>query len=142
MKKILFVFFICLCTLLNAQEQQKKYSKEEFRAKKEAYLCKEAGLTQEEAEKFFPIYFELYDRKKAINGKAWKAAKKGKNPGTTEEEYADILNGFIVASDETNQLDKEYLKKFQEILTYEKIYKVLKAEIMFNRNMLKILNEE
>lgn len=142
MKTILIAFILCLCTQLSAHELQSQCSKEEFRAKKEAYLRKQAGLTLEEAKEFFPIYFKLNDLKKEINRKAWKAAKKGREEGTTEAEYENILNGFIDASKETNELDKVYLKKFQEILSNEKIYKVLKAEIKFNRNMLKILNEE
>ena len=32
---------------------------EEFRAKQKAYITEKAGLTKEEAAKFFPIYFEL-----------------------------------------------------------------------------------
>lgn len=131
-----------LCLSVHGQQKKEKCSKEEFQAKKEAYISKQAGLTEEEAAKFFPIYYELQKKKKEINGVAWKNAKKGKEPQTTEKEYEDILNGFIIAEEQNIALDKEYLKKYQEVLSNKKIYMVLRADIKFHRNMLKILQEQ
>lgn len=131
-----------LCLSVHAQQKKEKYSKEEFRAKQEAYITKQAGLTAEEADKFFPIYYELKKKKKDINKLAWKNAKKGLDSQTTEEEYKEILDGFIVAEEQNTALEKEYLKKYQEVLSNKKIYMVLRAEIKFHRNMLKILQEQ
>ena len=66
-------------------------------------MAKEAGLTKEEADKFFPLYFELIEEKNAL-------------------------------------LEKEYFEKCKAIIPPSKIFKVLHAEIKFNRNMLKILH--
>ena len=64
-QKLTTLLFI-LCLTLSVQAQKKPgFSKEEFRAKQEAYLTQKAELTAEEAGKFFPIYFELQDRKKS-----------------------------------------------------------------------------
>ena len=139
MKRYLFLFLSFLCLNLNAQKQSNQCSEEEFRAKKQAYITEQAGLTEEEAAKFFPIYFELQSLKRDINRKAWKEGRKGKNPQTTEAEYEEILNGFIETGIQNSQLDKEYLKKYQSILSNKKIYMVLHAEIKFNRNMVKIM---
>ena len=135
----LFLLLTFMCISIHAQKQDKNCSEEEFRAKKQAYLTEQAGLTQEEAAKFFPIYYELQALKKEVNKKAWKKGKEGKNPETTEAQYEDILNGFIDAEEQNCNLDKEYLKKYQSVLSNKKIYMVLRAEITFNRNMLKII---
>ena len=135
----LFILLTFLCISLHAQKQGKGCSEEEFRAKKQAYLTEQAGLTQEEAAKFFPIYYELQKLKKEVNKKAWKKGKEGKNPQTTEAQYGEILNGFISSEEQNCELDKEYLKKYQSVLSNKKIYMVLRAEIKFNRNMLKII---
>ena len=135
----LFLLLTFMCISIHAQKQGKSCSEEEFRAKKQAYLTEQAGLTQEEAAKFFPIYYELQALKKDVNRKAWKNAREGKNPETTEAQYEDILNGFIDAEEQNCNLDKEYLKKYQSVLSNKKIYMVLRAEIKFNRNMLKII---
>ena len=142
MKNILL--FICLlCFSLSATAQKKdKCSKEEFRAKKTAYLKEKANLTDEEAMKFFPLYFQLEDLKKDINGKAWAKARKGMNPEPTEKEYEDIANFYVNAEIQAAELDKEYLEKFKTVLSAKKIYMVIRAEIKFNRNMLKIIHPD
>ena len=140
MKKYsLLLILTMLCLSVQAQKSKDKCSEEEFRAKKQAYLTEQAGLTKEEAAKFFPIYYELQALKKDINQKVWKKAQKGKDPQTTEEEYEYILENFIQAEEQNTELDKEYLKKYQTVLSNKKIYMVLRAEIKFNRNMLKII---
>ena len=86
----LVTLLITLYISISLQAQDKKkpgFTKEEFRARQEAYLTHKAEITQEEATKFFPIYFELQDRKKTVNDKAWEQARKGKNPKTTDAEY-------------------------------------------------------
>ena len=63
----LATLLITLYISISLQAQDKKkpgFTKEEFRARQEAYLTQKAEITQEEATKFFPIYFELQDRKK------------------------------------------------------------------------------
>ena len=139
MKKYhLFLFLTMLCLSIHAQKAN-NCTEEEFKAKKQAYIAEQAGLTEEESAKFFPIYYELQALKKDVNRKAWKKAREGKNPETTEAQYEDILNGFINAEEQNCNLDKEYLKKYQSVLSNKKIYMVLRAEIKFNRNMLKII---
>lgn len=141
-KYFLFLIMAFLCITVEAQKSQNKCTEEEFRAKKQAYIAEQAELTPEETAKFFPIYFELEKLKKEANRKAWKLAKEGHNPQATEEQYENILNGFIDAGERVNELDREYLKKYQSVLSNKKIYKVLHAEIKFNRHMLKILQEK
>ena len=93
----LATLLITLYISISLQAQDKKkpgFTKEEFRARQEAYLTQKAEITQEEATKFFPIYFELQDRKKTVNDKAWEQARKGKNPKTTDAEYEQIIEGI------------------------------------------------
>ena len=96
----LATLLITLYISISLQAQDKKkpgFTKEEFRARQEAYLTQKAEITQEEATKFFPIYFELQDRKKTVNDKAWEQARKGKNPKTTDAEYEQIIEGIVKA---------------------------------------------
>lgn len=121
--------------------QKKKCSEEEFRAKKQAYMTEKAGLTEEEAQNFFPLYFELQNKKKASHKATWKKAGKGIEPETTEEEYEEIINTFFESQHDILSLEKEYIEKYRQVLSDKKIYLIYWAEIKFNRNMLKILQE-
>ena len=104
-------------------------------------MAKEAGLTKEEADKFFPLYFELLKLKKENNSIAWGKAKKvKKNKQATEADFEASIQSFIETEEKNALLEKEYLEKCQAIIPPSKIFKVLHAEIKFNRNMLKILH--
>lgn len=141
-RHILIVFLLTLCLPGIAQKKQNKASEDKFRAKKEAYITKKAELTPEEAAKFFPLYFELQDKKAENNRKAWAKGKTGLNPNTTEEEYEEIFEAFFDADEDNCELEKEYLEKCRKFLSNKKIYMALKAEIMFSRHMLKIVQEQ
>ena len=142
MKHIISLLLIgCLSISLMAQNKE-KYSKQELRDKKEAYLKEKAGLTDQEAKEFFPLYFQLEDLKKDVNGKAWAKARTGENPNTTEEEYENIIDTYFNVQVQAAALDKEYIEKFRTVLSAKKIYMIYRAEIKFNRNMLKIMHTQ
>lgn len=138
----MLLIVLCVSTYVQAQEKKKPgFSKEEFRARQESYLTEKAELTKEEAAKFFPVYFELQDRKKAINDQGWKQIRKGKDPNTTEAEYEQITESLIRTRIEADKLDLEYLQKFKQVLSAKKIFKVQHAEMKFHRDILKIMHQ-
>ena len=139
--KYFITLVACLLCVSSFAQKKDQHSKAEFRAKQQAYMAQKAGLTQEESEKFFPLYFEFQDKKKEINKEAWVIAKKGKNPETTETEYETIIDNFFNNQETIAKLEKEYIKKYREILSARKVYMIYWAERKFNRNMLKILQE-
>ena len=96
MKKLI-VLFIVMCSFIPLSWAMdgcnQHLSPDEFRAKQKAYITEKAGLTKEEAAKFFPVYFELQDRKKQLNDEAWNLLRKGRDEKTTEAQYNEILEG-------------------------------------------------
>ena len=131
----------CLfCMTIFAQKKDQS-SETEFRAKQQAYMSKKAELTPEENEKFFPLYFEFQDKKKEINREAWREAKNGAKTEVSESKYEEIIDKLFDNQETIAKLEKEYIKKYREILSAKKVYMIYWAERKFNRNMLKILQE-
>lgn len=127
-----------LMPLLRADGGNNRHlSPEEFRAKQKAFILEKAGLTDEEAARFFPLYFELQDRKKQLNDEAWKLMREGKDEKTTEARYEELLEGVQDARIAAARLDKTYFDKFKKILPFKKIYLVQQAEMRFHRELLK-----
>lgn len=96
-----------------------------------------AGLTAEEASAFFPLYFELQDKKQQLNRKAWEWLSEGKKEGVSEERYEEILEGVYEARISADQLEKTYFEKFKKVLSCQKIYRVQRAEMRFHRALLR-----
>lgn len=145
MKKLI-VLFVMMCgvmPLLWATDGCDQHlTQEEFRAKQKAFITEKAGLTKEEATKFFPPYFELQDRKKQLNDEAWNLLRKGKNENTTEAQYEEIMEGVYDARIASDRLDKTYFDKFKKILPAKKIYLVQRAEMKFHRDLLKGMQQK
>jgi hypothetical protein len=141
MKRYILITLLMMTALLPALAQQ-KCNREEFRAKQEAYLTEQAELTQDEAARFFPLYFELQDKKKALNDAAFAKAKTGKKGTATEKEYEDILDQLAQARLACDRLDVEYLGRFKQILSAKKLYFLQRAEMKFHRDLVRIVNQK
>ena len=61
MKKLIVLFVMVLglvpASLFASERVDQHLTQEEFRAKQQAFIAEKAGLTAEEAAKFFPLYF-------------------------------------------------------------------------------------
>lgn len=140
MKKLI-ALLVLLCgfmpLLWAADGCDQHLSREEFRTKQKAYIIEQAKLTKEEAAKFFPIYFELQDKKKKLNDESWNLMRKGKDDKTTEAQYKEINEKIAENRIAADQLDKIYLGKFNKILSSKKIFLVQRAEMRFHREMIK-----
>ena len=140
MKKLI-ALLVLLCgfmpLLWAADGCEQHLSREEVRTKQKAYIIEQAKLTKEEAAKFFPIYFELQDKKKKLNDESWNLMRKGKDDKTTEAQYKDINEKIAENRIAADQLDRTYLGKFNKILSSKKIFLVQRAEMRFHREMIK-----
>lgn len=112
-------------------------SPEEFKAKQQAFLTEKAGLTEQESQQFFPVYFELDKRKKELNDQIWKLLRKGDNEKLTDAQYEEMLLKVYDLRIESDQLERQYYDKFKRIISPQKIYKIQRAEAKFHREMLK-----
>jgi hypothetical protein len=118
-------------------------SPDEFRQRQRAFITEKAELTKQETTEFFPVYFELQDKKKELHEQiAQLMHQQGRKENTTESQYQEIIekvNGLRATQEE---LDRMYYEKFKKILSYKKIYMVQRAEMHFNRELLKVMNRE
>lgn len=143
-KLIVLVVWLCgfMPLLWAADGCDQHLSKEEFWAKQKEFITEQAGLNKQEADKFFPLYFELQDKKKKLNDESWELMRKGWDKKTTEAQYAEINDKVADNRIAADQLDKTYLGKFKKILSSKKIFLVQRAEMRFHREMLKGIHRD
>lgn len=139
MKRILLVLAVCLYGAMSYAgiDLNQHLNPEEFKAKQRAFLTEKAALTTAEADKFFPIFFELDSRKRSLNDQIWKLLRSGDKEKMTDAQYEEMLLKVYDLRIESSALDKQYYEKFRAILPPAKIYKVQRAEAKFHREMLK-----
>lgn len=140
-KLILFLITLCVCTSMQAQQKRGKCTESEFRHKREVYLKEKAQLTDEEAALVLPLYFEMQEKKEKNNKGPWEKIKSISMSNASEEEYDEIIQSFIDAEEKNIELEKEYYERVKKLLSPQKIFQLLHADIKFNRHILKIINQ-
>ena len=141
MKKV-FLLIIVLVSLISfswvdVATAQERLSREQFKIKQQTYLMEKAGLTVEESAKFFPIYFELQDKKTEINNSYWKVFQNIKPGETTEAQYKEILTTIYDTRIRIDKLEQSYSEKFLKIISAEKLCKIFMAETNFHRDLMR-----
>ena len=141
MKKLIVLTGFILITLgLFAQRGQGKWGGlEEFRAKKVTYITEKLELTPEEAQNFWPHYnefdkkrMEFHKRKREVEKKVWE------NLDTyTNKEFDEGYQTLMKLFDEEYKLNKEYRKKFYEVLPPKKALAIEYIEHEFRSYMFR-----
>ncbi len=128
-----FLLFSTLGSNLLAQRQEsRRMNMAEYEKRKREYIQKEAGLTQAEADKYFPLNNELTQKKFELHKKHREKLREIKeNSDISDEEYRKLLENDVEIKIKEAALDKEYAPKFEKVLSPEKLFKAQQAERNF-----------
>lgn len=146
MKKIIATFTIALAlfTAATAQEhrgpgERKHFSPEEFQEKQREYITEKAGLTPEEADKFFPLYFELQKKRFEMEREARKGFKFKPGEEMTDDECRKVIYGMADANIEIAKLEKQYIDEYLKVIPPCKLNRIKFAEKSFQRDLMKMM---
>ena len=147
MKQLITIVCILLTLSVSAQNQNRRptpsgqFSPAEYAKQQRDFFTKNAQLTQEEADAFFPIYNELQQKKREINRQIRITMRQEGGAQISEEQSLKAIDAKADANIRIAELEKEYLKKFKEVLPATKILKVQNAEEQFNSQILKDIQQ-
>ena len=133
---------LCSIAGMTAQEKQqpgkrRHFSHEEFQAKQKEYITRKAQLTPEEAEAFFPLFFELQKKKFTLERDARRSIKKKRGEKMNEEQCREFVNKMSEVKIDIAKLEKEYTAKYLKVIPACKLLGVQHAEITFQRDLMK-----
>ena len=147
MKKTLLLISISLLFInvlfINAQSSSKSLMNlQAFEKNKQEFIIKEAGLTQEEADKFFPLNTELQRKKLELQRKYRENLEHTKERvNISDEEYEQLINENINIKMKEAEMDKEYSEKFNKLMSPQKLFKAQQAERTFMEEELRKFRE-
>lgn len=123
------------------QQGPRQFSPELFNQRLEQFVKDEAGLSATECQKFFPLMHEMLNKQREINDKIQRTIAQGFG-NKAENEYEDIINKVTNLEVESKKLEQTYYKRFHNVLTWKKIYKVRFALSKWNMEVLKMFNPQ
>jgi hypothetical protein len=144
MKKIIIIgLYILSISFAFAQDQpevdpaiQDPKVQERIKNLRIAYISDKLGLTPEQAERFWPVYREFSDERKALRQDFAKSRKEynaqNSNPNEQEEQ---VRLGLELKQKELD-LEKDYSGRLMKIITAQQMLNLRKAEGDFQRMIL------
>ena len=131
----LILMALTMTVTLKAQDRhQGKFSPEQFEAELHDCIVREAHLTSQEADKFFPVYKEMQQKQRMIFDRQREQAK-------VKPQNDEGCMKAIISHDEMDmelkRIQYAYHKKFMELLPPSKVFDILKAENRFHRKAMK-----
>jgi thiamine kinase-like enzyme len=108
-----------------------------------AFFTDRMGITSNEAQKFWPIYNEYYEKKVKLMAEKNRLTKFYKeNSATMTENDVDVtINKYVQNTKAETALFEEYTKKFRQVLPANKVMKLYIAEVEFKSLLLKQIKE-
>jgi len=133
-KSIILLLFALLLPIhiSTLSAQNRKMNMADFEKRKMEFVKKEAGLTQNEANKYFPLSTELTKKKFDLHKRHRDKVQRIKdNSNISDAEYRRMLEDDVDVKVKEAALDKEYAAKFEKVLAPEKLFKAQQAERSF-----------
>ena len=134
MAVILFSHF----TVGQEQDEGRKFDRQSFQAKRNAYITAEIGLTPEEAARFIPLDNELKQKQFDAGRECRRLLRESRSQEAKSDKfYQELIDCMIETRIKEAQLEKEYYKKFKQILSPVKLYKYREADFKFMREFMR-----
>jgi len=136
--KIALPIFILALLIFFACKNNQQKSEEMLKAEKIAFFTEKLNLTPQEAESFWPVYNEYWERKNQIIDNKRTAMKYcSKNIDTMNDEeivkYADMYVNF---QKQESELLLEFNEKFKKVLPPQKVLKLYQTDYDFKMYLL------
>ena len=139
MKKLLVSTVLMLMVVLGAQaEEQQKFSPEKFQADLEQYITTEAGLTNEEAAKFFPLYREMQQKQRVVYNKIHELFKLPHDEASCKR----AIQRRDQLEIELKQIAQTYHNKFLRVIPASKVIGTIVAEDKFHRRAFRKFGQQ
>ena len=133
LRQLFFITALMVTTLtVNAQPQkhndrpdkEHKFNPERFERAQEAFIVKEAQLTQQEAAEFLPVFREMLQKQRALF-KQFRQYAKAKPQN--DKEAMKLLKNIDNLDLQIKKIEIEYHTKFCKVISPMKVYQVHKA---------------
>lgn len=140
MKRYLVTFILSILTIFAYAQ---RFSAEDYKHHLESYITEHAGLTKDEASKFFPLYQELKDKQRALFREIRQITHRTEIATTSESTFRQLNERICELNLSIEKLNQEYLIKFRKIISDKKYFLVNRAEASFqNIELRKAHNRE
>ena len=101
-----------------------------------AFITNRVTLTQDQAQKFWPLYHEFSGRRRELNLNG-RLLRHNVTEGMTDQQLRDNFNQSFAVRQQELSLEKEYFEKFQKVISLRQVARFYLAEHDFTKEVIK-----
>ena len=139
MRKLLYILLLLTTAVTLSTQIQMKFDPEKFSRDQEAFICKEARLCPQEAEKFLPVYREMKNKQRALFHQQRKYAR---SKPQNDKEAAKLISDMDKIDMQLKKLQTEYHTKFCRVIPATKVFLCLQAEERFKHQIMNKFSQQ
>ncbi len=122
---------------VSAERERQKFNPDKYRRDQEAFIAKEACLTQQEAAAFFPLFREYNGKRMALYAQQHKYVRqKPRN----DKEAAKVITDINYIEQQLVKLQSHYYDKFCKAIPAMKVLPCIRAEERWKRKVMERLS--
>ena len=101
-----------------------------------AFITNRVALTQDQAQKFWPLYNEFSDRRRDLNRNG-RLLRREVTDGMTDQQIRENFNQSFTLRQQELNLEKEYFDKFQKVIALRQVAQLFLAERDFTKEVIR-----
>ena len=101
-----------------------------------AFITNRVSLTQDQAQKFWPLYNEFSDRRRELNRNG-RLLRRNITEGMTDQQLRESFTQSFNTRQQELNLEKDYFEKFQKVISLRQVVQLFQAERDFTKEVIK-----
>ena len=101
-----------------------------------AFITNRLSLTQDQAQKFWPLYNVFSDRRRELNRNG-RLLRRDITEGMTDQQLRESLTQSFNTRQQELNLEKDYFEKFQKVISLRQVVQLFQAERDFTKEVIK-----
>lgn len=144
MKKVISVIAIAMLFSVAAFAQKDNSKKKEqddawrekVRAEQIAQITTDLNLTEAEAQKFWPVYNDVQNKRREAYKVSFQAMKALREKMDAGADVSKELDQYLDSKKSIEEFDREAVKQYKKVLPTEKVAKLILSEERFRHNQI------
>ena len=101
-----------------------------------AFITNRLSLTQDQAQKFWPLYNVFSDRRRELNRNG-RLLRRDITEGMTDQQLRESFTQSFNTRQQELNLEKDYFEKFQKVISLRQVVQLFQAERDFTKEVIK-----
>lgn len=123
-------------------DESREQERERFMRDLSAYISREAGFTEKESKKFFPVFFEMREKMRSLEHQKSRALRLAAEKNMNERDSQRVLEETARLDKKSLRIEAQYMERLRKMVGARKLLKAIDADRSFGRKVFKQMTKK